>query len=881
LEKLTLFLYTHKKLNKKMKKIYVISLFIFLLFGTNNASYAQVVANDETFDVVFGSSQVTAGNFLTNDTRNGVQATITNITISLVSSTSSGVSISGTNIVVAAGTPQGTYTLTYQICDIANPTICDTGIVTLNTQLQTYDQNMYFGGCYGNGNIVNGNFGGQNSTLNGVPVVLEPYYTQPGNVLVPANVLLTINYNWCNAQIQPNGNFNIWNNGPPVCQINYTLCEIANPNNCKTATLYIQFQSNIIAQNDNFTQTPINNTVGGTTPSVITNDFLECGGGNWNLVLNPISFPPGFTLNPDGTITVAIGTAPGTYLLNYTVFNANNPGPISQATATVTVTGISSLVANYDNFNTNYPSTTTASVLSNDTLYGSLITNPSSVILTALNNPVGFTLNTDGTISIAANVLEGTYTLPYKICNPSSPMDCYVNYAYIVVFKNRILGKVKFDSNNDGCDSNDAFINNLKFKNVNGSVTYSSTTTNFNSNQYYLIGDVGTNTVSIDNLPSYFSITPSNQVFNFSTPGTTTAADFCISATSNVNDLEVVAIPKTNVIPGFFTYYDIWYKNNGSTQLSGQVTFQYNGAKLSFITSDPSPNSITSGLLSYSFTNLAPFESRLITNVKLQAAAPPTLDSGDLSVITSSVSPITADATPINNTSIVNQIVVNSQDPNDIAVHEGNTITLAKAQQDYLHYTIRFQNIGTSNAINIKVLNDLDANLNWSTFQFLSASHNCRIKNNNNHNEFLFEGINLPGTNNEPLSHGYITFKVKPIASIAVGNVISSMANIYFDYNAPIETNQVSTVVSSNLSIDTIVFNNFKYYPNPVKNTLSISNNYIINKIEISSLLGQVLIHKKTNELQTEINLVELPNGIYFVKILSENCEKIFKILKE
>jgi hypothetical protein len=234
-----------------------------------------------------------------------------------------------------------------------------------------------------------------------------------------------------------------------------------------------------------------------------------------------------------------------------------------------------------------------------------------------------------------------------------------------------------------------------------------------------------------------------------------------------------------------------------------------------------------------------------------------------------------------NNTSAVNQIVVNSQDPNDIAVHEGNTITLAKAQQDYLHYTIRFQNIGTSNAINIKVLNDLDVNLDWSTFQFLSASHNCRIKNNNNHNEFLFEEINLPGTENEPLSHGYITFKVKPITSIAVGNVISSMANIYFDYNAPIATNQVSTVVGPNLSIDTLVFNNFKYYPNPVKNTLSISNKYIINEIEFSSLLGQVLIRKKINELQAEINLVDLPNGIYFVKILSENCEKIFKILKE
>lgn len=866
-----------------MKKISFTSLFICLLFCVSNVSFAQVVANDETFDVIYGTSQITAGNILLNDTRNGSQATTTNVTISLVFSTSAGLSILGSNIIVTAGTPQGTYTLIYQICDIANPNVCDTGIVTLNTKLQTYDQNIT-AQCNAFGNIVNGNnWGGQNSTLNGVPVVLVPYYTQPGNVLVPANVVLTININMCNAQIQPNGDFNIWNNNfQNFCQIYYTLCEIANPNNCKTGMLSIQFiEPMLFAIDDDFTSTPINNTIGGTTPSVLTNDFMQCGGNIWNPVVSPISFPSGFTLNSDGTINVAIGTAPGTYLLNYTVFNANNTWNDSQATATVIVTGISSLVANYDNFNSNYPNSTTASVLLNDTLNGSLITNPSSVILTALNNPVGFTLNTNGTISIGANVLEGTYAVPYKICNPSSPTDCYINYAYLVVFKNRILGKVKFDSNTNGCDSNDAYLGNIKFKNVNGSVTYSSTTSNYNDNQYYLIGDVGTNTVSIDNLPSYFSITPSNQVFNFSTPGTTIASDFCISATSNVNDLEVVAIPKTNVIPGFFTYYDLWYKNNGSTQLSGQVTFQYNGAKLSFITSNPSPNSITSGLLSYSFTNLAPFESRLITNVKLQAAAPPTLDSGDLSVITSSVSPITADATPINNTSALNQIVVNSQDPNDIAVHEGNTITLVQAQQDYLHYTIRFQNIGTSNAINIKVLNDLDPNLNWSTFQFLSASHNCRIKNNNNHNEFLFEGINLPGTNNEPLSHGYITFKVKPIASIAIGNVISSLANIYFDYNAPISTNQVSTTVGSNLAIDTLVFNDFKYFPNPVKNTLTISNNYIIDKIEISSLLGQVLIHKKLNELQTEINFADLPSGIYFVKVVSKNSEKTFKIVKE
>ena len=37
----------------------------------------------------------------------------------------------------------------------------------------------------------------------------------------------------------------------------------------------------------------------------------------------------------------------------------------------------------------------------------------------------------------------------------------------------------------------------------------------------------------------------------------------------------------------------------------------------------------------------------------------------------------------------------------------------------------------------------------------------------------------------------------------------------------------------------------------------------------------------KVNDLQTEINLSELSNGIYFVKVMSQNQEKTIKIIKE
>lgn len=867
-----------------MRKFYTNSLFL-LLFGllANVSCIGQIAANDDTFSVVFGANQVTAGNLLQNDTLNGSSAQFTDILITVVSTTNPGISIIGSNIIVAAGTPQGSYTLVYQICEVANPNNCDTASVTINTELLTNPDYLQSDPCnyYVYGNVSN------NDTLNGIPVVLTPYYSQPDNVLHPATVTLTYiqNPNYPEWVINPDGsifNQNGWYSGNPNVTLTYQLCEIANPTNCSVGYVGIMiFQPNVIANNDDYTSTPIDNTIGGTVGSVLYNDYSPCGGPNNLMIINGFSsLPDGFFIDLDGFIHVAIGTAPGLYIINYGV-SSNMGGSISMGTAHVLVTGVSTVVANYDNFATNYPNTTTASVLNNDTLNGILITNQPNITISALNNPAGFTLNPNGTITINASVNEGTYTLPYKLCSTATSSDCYINYAYVVVFKNRIIGKVKFDSNSNGCDANDPYLNNIKVINVNGATTHSNYTNYNGSSEYYVIGDVGNNSLSVFNLPPYFTVAPAVQSFNFTAPGTTTAPDFCVSINSNVNDLEVILVPKFSVVPGLPAFYDVWYKNNGSTTLNGQVSLQYDSTKMSFLSSSPSPNATGVGTLSYSFSGLAPFEKRLITNVKLQIATPTVVNSGDIASITSAITPIAADYTPLNNSSIVNQTVVNSQDPNEIVVHEGATITLAKAQQDYLHYTIHFQNIGTSNAINIKVVNNLDSKLDWSTFELVGTSHNCRVKNENGHNEFLFEGINLPGTTNEPLSHGYVSYKVKSTASIAVGNVIPNTASIYFDYNAPITTNIASTTVVNNLANENFAFSNLTFYPNPVKNSLSISNTLTIDTIEITSILGQKMMVKKINELQAEIDLSSFSNGVYFVKVTSEEQEKTLKIVKE
>ncbi len=870
-----------------MKKHYsLFFLFFGLLFST--ISLGQITAVDDTFGVVYGASNVTAGNVLLNDTLNNVPATLSTVTITQLTSTNAGVSISGTNVVVAGGTPRGTYTLTYKICSIANSLLCATGTVTINTQLITNPDNFYTNVCSWGATIGNvlGNSSDLNyvDTLNGVPAILTPYITQPGNVNHPADVILTYIPTYPEFNIESNGN--VVNTGAftfqPQYILTYQLCEIANPTNCSVGYVTVNvYPSNLFAGDDYF-WTPIDNTVGGVAGNVLLNDTSDCIGplGSFNSTIFTDNLPSGLSIDPDGNVVVAIGTSPGTYVIGYAVCE-NQFGACGSANVYVTVTGLSALVANYDDFSApNYPNTTTASVFTNDTLYGNPFL-PSDVIVTPLNNPTGFTLNSNGTIAIDATVPEETYVVPYKICVASNPTDCYVNYAYVVVLKNRILGKIKYDATANGCDAGDAFLNNISVQNINGSTTYGSSTRSYAGSDYYLIGDSGTNTVSVTGLPPYFTVTPPTQVFNFSTPGTTIALDFCVVANSNVDDLEIVLIPLFNVVPGLPAFYNIWFKNNGSTTLSGQITFQFDNTKMSFLTSSPTPNTITANSLVYNYTSLAPFESRMINNVKFQVAIPPTVDSGQIVPFSGNITPVAADYTPSNNVCLVNQTVVNSQDPNDIVVHEGASITLAKAQQDYLHYTIRFQNVGTSNAINIKVINDLDAKLDWSTFQLISTSHNCRVKSKNNRNEFLFEGINLPGTSDEPQSHGYISFKVKPISSIAVGNVIPNTANIFFDFNAPIATNIATTTITPNLGTENFAFNNFNYFPNPVKNTLFIKNTTTIESIEITSLVGQTMLSKKVMDLQTEINLSQLSNGIYFVKVTAEGQEKIVKILKE
>lgn len=165
---------------------------------------------------------------------------------------------------------------------------------------------------------------------------------------------------------------------------------------------------------------------------------------------------------------------------------------------------------------------------------------------------------------------------------------------------------------------------------------------------------------------------------------------------------------------------------------------------------------------------------------------------GDLVCFTIEVTPSIGDRIPSNNTFSQCFDVRAAYDPNYKEASPSGSIT---SSQDWMYYTIHFQNLGNSYAENIYVWDTIDPTLNLNTIQVMGASHNqfMQVFNNNRSVLFNFQSIFLEDSaTNEPASHGWVQYRIKPNAGLAEGVQIHNTASILFDLNAPVITNTVT-----------------------------------------------------------------------------------------
>lgn len=448
-----------------------------------------------------------------------------------------------------------------------------------------------------------------------------------------------------------------------------------------------------------------------------------------------------------------------------------------------------------------------------------------------------------------------------------------------------IQGFSRIDSDINGCDINDYNLPNVKLNVTNGSNTVTFIADD--SGAYTILVEEGIHMITpvLEN-PDYFSVVPQSFQVDFPTENSPYIQDFCFIPNGEYNDLEVNIIPITQARPGFDSDYIITYRNKGTTILSGEVNFYFDGSVIDFVLSNPSVNNETSDNLSFNFSDLVPYESREIfirLNLNNPTETPP-LSGGEDLEFTAEITPIVNDETQNDNTAILMQEVVNSFDPNDKTCLEGGFISPDELG-GYLHYTIRFENTGTANAINIVIKDDIDiTKFDLSTIVPLSSSHNyiTRIIDNfqDNYVEFIFQDINLPF--DDASNDGYVTFKIKTLESLVVDDVLENDAEIYFDYNFPIVTNNEQTTVQTLSLNDFEDFSEVIIYPNPVENLLYFQSKKGIDKIKIYDLYGKLVQETILNQsLNSSVLMENIKSGLYLVVVQSNAKKQFFKIIKK
>jgi hypothetical protein len=87
--------------------------------------------------------------------------------------------------------------------------------------------------------------------------------------------------------------------------------------------------------------------------------------------------------------------------------------------------------------------------------------------------------------------------------------------------------------------------------------------------------------------------------------------------------------------------------------------------------------------------------------------------------------------------------------------------------------------------------------------------------------------------------------------------------------------------VSETLSTNSFDINGFEYFPNPVVDKLALRAQNNIQGVSIYNILGQEVIREIPNAVSSDIDMSELNNGAYFVKVTINDKTETIKIIKK
>ena len=383
-----------------------------------------------------------------------------------------------------------------------------------------------------------------------------------------------------------------------------------------------------------------------------------------------------------------------------------------------------------------------------------------------------------------------------------------------------------------------------------------------------------------------YTITEEHPLFEQSCP-----ASFTISstATQQANTACIGGVPLDAMVsltsgaarPGFELQYGIHVRNLTPSS-TGTVTLTLEvDPVLSYLSSTQAPTSIIGNVLTWTappFTLTQPFQERTF-QVRFQV--PP--DVGLLgTTLQSTATLITAnvDAELSNNTAVYGVVVTGSYDPNDkLAVtSSGNTEVWQLGTDEWIDYTIRFQNTGTDTAFTVVITDTLPSNLDPGSIIMGASSHTFTWELRDQGTlKFYFPNIMLPDSNiNEPRSHGFVGFRIRPRLPLLPGDEITNIANIYFDFNPPVITEPSVLVAefSTGIQEQAQERGQLRLIPNPTRDRLVvITDEGTIEQVTILTADGREVMRRSVRASTATLDVSSLNAGAYV--LLAQTMEGI------
>ena len=489
-----------------------------------------------------------------------------------------------------------------------------------------------------------------------------------------------------------------------------------------------------------------------------------------------------------------------------------------------------------------------------DSLTGMLLFTPSQIQVSVLGVLISEFRNGTliGTVRVDDEIIVGS-----GIANPDT-----------------VSGRVYIDQNTNGVfDGNDVPMQNTTVQMNPGNIV---TSTAFNG-KYDLYTVDGNYTVSLPVLPSYYTVAPPSISVN--TNGITFSGgnDFILTPLQNINDLQIHLNGAGNPVPGQPFQLFANYQNAGTTIQSGVEVTVTLDPMLQYVNASPLPANIAGSTLTWTFPSFPVFMSGII---HINTSVDTTAVMGSSVLCTASITSSVTDVTPANNADTVVKTVSAAYDPNYKEVFPSGDLPLAfVASQDWLNYTIHFQNLGTAPAQLVRIADLMDPDLELSSLEFVASSFPCSYTiSSPGQVEFRFSGINLPPASvDEPGSHGFVEFRIRPRATLQPGTYITNRAGIYFDFAAPVYTNMVHNKVvnvTTGLNAPADLKNVWSLYPNPAVDQCVLEYSSIHpEKVQVSvyNLLGSA-VRQFTAELTEGVNRIgfsieDLPAGNYIIRV--------------